>query len=152
MSTKSLRVETPPGGYRRLMTFNRYFVERIDCFVLMHFALVSPSGSLLDAYSCSISKMELESQKKSLMAYLGQAGALSDPPPQWQPPVSTRAIDVINHIGLCGNSEIGEITLNNIVGRVLAEAKASQVIKVDPIALLRSSMSVHKHWIKDIYS
>ncbi|MGO8669911.1 MAG: trigger factor family protein [Capsulimonadaceae bacterium] len=58
----------------------------------------------------------------------------------------------VEHIGLCGNPEIAEITLNNMVGKELSELKSGQTtVRADTIALLRSSMELQKHWIKDLF-
>lgn len=61
-------------------------------------------------------------------------------------------MDLCNHIGLCGNPDIGEITLNNLIGRELAEMKpGATTIQAEPVALLRSNMELQKHWIKDLF-
>lgn len=152
MAAKTIRVETLRHGYRRSMPFNRYFIEKIDGFVVMHFGLLAPSGNLLDCYSCAISLVELENQKKSLMDYLGKIGALGEAPAMWQPPAGLKHVDLCNHIGLCGNSAIGEITLNNMVGREISEMKPNQTtVQADTISLLRSSLEIQKHWLKDLF-
>lgn len=148
---KNIEIQIPQGGYRRLMIFNRIYVERVESFVLMHFGFIGKSGALLDSYCCGISILELEAQKKSLMDYLGQAGSLGDPPPEWQPTASETQIDVCNHVGLCGNPDLAEITLNNFVGRAVAELPSSRKITPDPVALLRSTLNLQKHWIKALY-
>jgi hypothetical protein len=152
MANRQYRVEISKNGYLRRMPFNRYSIERIDGMVIMHFGFMTPSGALLDNFICAITQVELENQKKSLMDYLGKTGALDDPPPAWQPPPGIHPIDLCNHIGLCGNPDIGEITLNNIVGRDLVEMKPQQITVVaEAIAILRSQMNIQKHWIKDIF-
>jgi hypothetical protein len=149
---KSIRVEPASSIYRRLMPFNRYSFERFDGFVVMHFGLVSPAGSLLDHYSCGSTQVELENLKKSLMEYLGKAGSLGEAPPEWHPPMGLKQVDVCNFIGVCGSPQIAETTLNNMVGKELADMKPSQnVLKADTIALLRSPLEVQKHWIKDLF-
>jgi hypothetical protein len=133
------------------MPFNRHFVERVDEFLVMHFGLIGSSGVLLDRYACAILKIELDVQRKSILDYLGQTGSLGDPPPTWQPPQGTFQIELCNQVGLCGNPEFGEITLNNIVGKALSEMQQSSGrLEPDAVALLRSSMERHKHWIKDL--
>lgn len=135
-----------------MMPFNRYSTERFDGFVVMHFGLLSPSGTLLDHYSCATTQLELENQKKSIMDYLGRTGSLGAAPAAWQPPMGLKQIDICNHIGLCGNPDIAEITLNNMVGKELSELKPGQTtVRADTIALLRSSMELQKHWIKDLF-
>jgi hypothetical protein len=148
---KFIRVETTGSAYRKTMPFNRYSFEKIDGFLVMQFGFLAPAGTLLDFYACAISEFELENQKKSIMEYLGKAGALGDGPPAWQPPIG-KSMDLCNHIGLCGSPKIGEITLNNMAARELSEVKPSHaIVKADTIALLRSSMEIHKHWLKDLY-
>lgn len=149
---KSIRIETAGHQYRRSMPFNRYSIEKTDGFVIMHFGLLAASGNLLDYYACAISQIELDNQKKPLMDYLGKTGALSDAPPNWQPPIGLKQIELCNHIALCGNAQIGEITLNNLVGRELAELKSNQTtIQADTVGLLRSPIELQKHWLKDLF-
>jgi hypothetical protein len=128
-------------------------MEPFDAFLLMHFGFIGASG-LIDHYTCAISLLELEVQKESLMEYLGKTGSLGDAPPPWQPPSRIQAIDLCNFIGVCGSPEIAEITLNNFVHRIATEAASAgsrRAIPVQPVALLRSSMTIHKHWIKMLY-
>src|SRR6266851_137612 len=68
------RVELPKGGYRRTMMFNRFLVEPVDNFVVLHFGLLNAAGFVLDRYSCALFREDLEMQKQSLIAYLGQLG------------------------------------------------------------------------------
>lgn len=60
-------------------------------------------------------------------------------------------VELFSNIGLCGAQDFGEIALNNIVGKSMIEVGASGVIKMDPVAILRSSMSIQQHWIMDLY-
>lgn len=149
---KSIRVEMVTTGYRRLMPFNRYCIEKFDGLIIMHFGLLTPGANLLDYYSCGTTQVEMDNIKKSLMEYLGRAGTLGEAPPEWRPPLGTKPVDVCNHVSVCGNPQIAETTLNNIVGREFTELKPSQTsIRADTIALLRSPMELQKHWIKDLF-
>jgi hypothetical protein len=149
---KTLEIQPPLVGYPRFVAFNRISIERVDIFVLMHFGLLGTSGGLLDSYSCAIPSLELELQRKSLMDYLGRSSSLGDPPPDWQAPATGRPIDLCNHIGLCGNPALGEITLNNFVGRAAAEIQGNRkTIAAQPVALLKSTMELQKHWINALF-
>jgi hypothetical protein len=152
---KGLQISTPTTGYERLMPFNRIAVERFDSLVLMHFGLVVPAGTLRDHYSCGILEVDLQAQKDSLMEYLGRAGALGEAPEPWQSPNDGKEIDVCNFIGVCGNSEVAEITLNNFVARAVSDLAALPKDKVVPsqaVALLRSGTRIHKHWIRMLFA
>lgn len=152
MAQKSVRIEVPKSGYRRLMAFNRFYIESVDGFLIMHFALLNTSGVLHDRYACTISKAELSFQKESFMNYLGKVGTLGDPPPAWQPTPSIAPIDFCNYFGLIGNSDFAEINLCNVSARTASEAKPNAQISADAIALLRCSLEVQTHWLKGIIS
>jgi hypothetical protein len=88
------------------------------------------------------------------MNYLGKAGELGEAPEKWQSPNSGKEIELCNFIGVCGNSELAEITLNNFVARVASDMISSQkekVIETQAVALLRSKMGIHKHWIRMLF-
>jgi len=150
--SKQLRVEVAKVPYRRLMPFNRYYIEKFDGLVLLHFGLLTPAGQLMDHYSCGCTQVELDNLKKSLMDYLGRTGSLGDAPPEWRPPIGMKPVDLCNYIGVCGNQYIAETTLNNMVAKELADLKPSQNTAIaDTIVLLRSTLELQKHWIKDLY-
>jgi hypothetical protein len=152
---KGLQITTATTGYERLMPFNRVAVERFDGLVLMHFGLVCPAGTLRDHYACGILELELQAQKDSLMEYLGRTGALDEAPEVWQSPKERTGIGVCNFIGVCGNKEVGEITLNNFVARATSEALTlpkDRTVMAQPVALLRSGMGIHKHWIRMLFT
>src|SRR5437773_1381267 len=77
------------SGFRRFMYFNRFAVDRDEGFVHIHLGNVNKTNALVDSYCAVISELELALLKKSTMDYLGQQGALLDPPPVWQPPAAT---------------------------------------------------------------
>ena len=153
MALKNVQFEFPRHGYRRLMPFNRLFVERIDSLVVLHFGLLNNSGQLLDRYSTGIYQLELDGQKESLMDYLGKVGSLGDPPPVWQPPPSQSPVEVFNHIGVTSNLHVAETSLNNVAVRVVNELRRTTggTIPIDPIALLRSTQEIQKHLIKELF-
>ncbi len=150
---KGLHIETPNEGYTRFVPFNRFAVERIDVFAVMHFGFLKDSA-LLDHYSCAITAAELEVLKESLMDYLGRTGPLGDAPPHWPGPGAlTKHFGLCNFIGVCGGGEIAEITLNNFVSRAASTmATSGKTLRAQPIALLKSSIGVHKHWIRALYT
>jgi hypothetical protein len=149
---KGLQLGAPSGGYPRLMAFNRSAIERLDDIILMHFGLVNKSGMLLDRYSCAITVFELDAQKESLMEYLGRTGALGEAPQTWQPPNEAKQTDFCNFIGVASSPAIGEITLNNFVGRAAAEMASQQkVLVAQPVALLKSGLDLHRHWIRMLF-
>jgi len=81
MALKNVQLEYPRNGYRRLMPFNRFYVEQVDSIIIIHFGLLSASGLLLDRYSAGITQLELNGQKASLLEYLGRLGSIGEAPP-----------------------------------------------------------------------
>jgi hypothetical protein len=153
MALKNVRFDFPRSGYKRLMPFNRFAVERIDSLVIIHFGLVNNSGLLLDRYSIGIFQVELDALKENLMDYLGKTGSLAEPPPTWQPPSGINQVEVFNHVGVTSNPDVAETSLNNLVVRGLHEARQTTggAVPIDPVVLLRSTLEVQKHLIRELY-
>jgi hypothetical protein len=153
MALKNVQLEIPRHGYRRLMPFNRFFVERVDTIVILHFGLLNNSGLLLDRYSAAISQRELDGQKPSLMEYLGKLGSLGEAPPAWQPPAGPSSIELFNFVLVSSNSEVAELGLNNVVVRAVNDLRQTTGGKVpaEPIALLRCTQETMKHLIRELY-
>jgi hypothetical protein len=135
------------------MMFNRFLVEPVDNFVVLHFGLLNAAGFVLDRYSCALFREDLEMQKQSLIAYLGQLGSLRDRPPVWLPPQAMVQIDVANQIGTSSNADSAETTFNNLVVRTVIEARLGHggVVTGEPVALLRSTQEAQKHLIRELY-
>jgi hypothetical protein len=153
MGLKQVQIETPRGGYRRSMPFNRFYVERVDTFVIIHFGLVSHSGLVIDRYSACVCQLELNGQKESLMEYLGKLGSLGDAPPPWQPPATPATVELFNHALITSNPEVAELGLTNILVRAVNDLRQSTGGKVpaEPVALLRSTQETVKHLIRALY-
>lgn len=153
MAAKTISFEMPREGYRRLMPFNRFYIERLDTIVVLHFALVNSSGLLLDRYSSAIYQIDLDMQKESLMEYLGKVGSLNDAPAVWQPPGGLFPVELFNNIGVTSNVNVAETTFNNIVVRAVTDLRQGKggTIPISPLALLRSTQELQKHLIKELY-
>ena len=153
MPAKNVNFELPRSNYRRLMPFNRFFVEHIDSLVVVHFGLLSGSGVLLDRYSAAIFQHDLDGQKESLMDYLGKIGAIGDAPPQWQPPASQSPVELFNHLAVTSNPRVAETNLNNVVVYAANNLRNTTggTMPMDPVVMLRSSREAQQHLIKELY-
>jgi hypothetical protein len=151
---RNVKISIPSTGYRHIMVFNRFRVETIENnIVLSHFGLVSDAGLLVDQCTCSSLKADLEGQKQINLDYLGSLGSLGDAPPHWLPTPPTQAAGYFNIISLTTSiQDIAEIALCCISGRAIFDARkpGGSALALEPIALLRSTVELHKHWLKDI--
>ncbi|MDX1951978.1 MAG: hypothetical protein SFY81_07315 [Verrucomicrobiota bacterium] len=124
------------------MPFNRFHVERIDSIIVNHFALLSPTGVVMDRFSTAIFNVELEIQRASLLEHFKKAGNMGDTPPPWQPPATAIPIELFNQVILTSHPEVAETLLNNF------SRTTGATLPIEGIALLRSTPEVQRHWIK----
>jgi hypothetical protein len=156
MATKdALQIVLPTTGFRRLMLFNRFAVERDMGFVIIHFGLVNKQNFLLDSYGSAISEADLLSQRKNCMDYLGGQGAMGEQPASWQPPSEER-VEVANHITMAHQGQIAETVLFSIslwsAIMELKKVKAERNLGVEAVALLRSPLAVQQHLIRLLFA
>jgi len=104
-----IEIRLPKSGYPRTMFFNRYGVDREDGFCLVRFGLVSKAGLLIDEYACILPQQTLESNKTSLLEYLGRIGnPKEEPPPAWQGHLPGKRAHVVDVLGMAVQNQLAE--------------------------------------------
>lgn len=155
MASKPIfQVTLPTTGFKHLMFFNRFAVDREDEFVFIHFGHINRLNAQADAYSIAIAKIEVLNLKKSSMDFLGKQGSLGVEPPLWQP-ISEKRVELVNHINFARHGGIAETVLSSFsFWGVMAEQKKSKLnnnFLAEGVALLRSPLSVQQHLIRSLF-
>jgi hypothetical protein len=150
----SVTLEVTPSGFRKRMFFNRFAIITEGNFRIIHFGYILPGNVLIDHFACATPQEGLERLRHENLEYLGRLGALAlEAPEHWAPPPSVIPIEPVNHFGLARHSSEAEVTLHNFSIKALLDAAKVGNIKLvsEPVALLRSEVEVHKHFVKAMY-
>lgn len=139
------------------MFFNRLQVEREDSFSLVHFGLVSKSGLLLDSYSCVLPQQSLVQNKNHLLEYLGLIGQSTQKNPQpWQGGKSGAETSIADILGMSFRADMAETCLYviSITAAAMRQGRtsSSDSLEAQPLALLRSSVEMQRHFIEGLYA
>jgi hypothetical protein len=149
-------IRLPDKGFRKMMFFNRFRVEREDGFFIIHFGHMSSSGLLLDSYCTVLAPDALKNNRDSVLAYLNRIGQPKAAQPPWQGLVSGQRSDVADIIAMAGRQEVGETCFGvfpMFVGsRMAASEAAGKTFDAEPQALLRSSLEVQRQLIVSLYA
>jgi len=139
------------------MCFNRFGVEPIDGFVIMHFGLLAKSGILYDAYSCGISIHDLMENRDRVLNYLNKIGGQPSQPAEksekWLPSKEMKSIDMARFISMTATEESAEVALLNfaVAGIMHSKGSAPVEVSVDPVALLSCNVALQKYMIEQLF-
>ena len=141
-------------GFEKRMLFNRFEIERDGNFVILRFGYIS-KGHLLDHFAAACSVEAISAQREDNLKYLGQIGEIPlKEPEMWVVPATDYKIQLFNLIGLTRRDSEAEITLHNFAAKTMVEAqrsKSAPQLVGEPIALLRSELGIHKHFIRALH-
>src|SRR5437870_5099084 len=85
---RHISIDLPDTGFRVVLYFNRFGLERLEDQFLIHFGLVNKAGDVLASYSTVFSSDLVKSSRTEWLSYLGKIG---EPPDSaidltWRPP------------------------------------------------------------------
>jgi hypothetical protein len=151
-----VKIFAPLVGYKKTMTFNRFSVEKLDSFVILHFGLLDKRDLLSDLYSCSVANDDLEKYKNNQIGFLQKiGGAPTTSIEDWVAPLERRSIDLVRFIYMSASGSTGEIILCSFaVCGLFANTKPGTKtfdLQPDPIAMLGCSTDLLKHFITKVY-
>jgi hypothetical protein len=144
---KQITVDLPDTGFRTVLYFNRFGVERIENHFLIHFGFMNTAGDTLAAYSAMWMNDFVSASSEEWKAYLGRIGS----PPErsadlgWRPPASRlNAIEVVNSCRMARRGDAAEIrcycySLAAAFDRQ-KDATEPSSIPGQPLALLQSTI------------
>jgi len=151
----SVEVELPNKGFPRCMYFNRFRIHREKDFILLHFAMDSPTEGVLDHYSCTISHHALEHNKQSLMDYFSRSAKPKGKAPVWNKSMTIHQVDAFDIFNMSFSDEVAETVLSLYpitVGSRLANQHSGELkINAHPLVLLRSSTEIQMQLIVTLY-
>lgn len=152
---QGIPIELPSKGFSKSMLFNRFAVEDENDFRIIYFGYCSRSNVTIDQFACAVLKSDLQHQKEINLDYLGKLGTLPlEEPPQWQPQLTKQNIELVNQISLCRFGETAEIMLHVFPVKAVLDAsrmKIPEKVTGTAVALLRSNLDLHKHFVRIIY-
>ncbi len=142
-------------GFEKRMLFNRFSIEEDGSYRILRFGYIS-KGHLLDHFAAACNKFVIDSQREENLKYLGEIGdiPLEEPEP-WTLPTTDYKIQLFSLIGLTRRDSEAEITLHNYSSKQLVEvqrsSKKAEQLVAEPIALLRSEINIHKHFLRALH-
>jgi hypothetical protein len=158
-----LRIVTPYSGYQKYTTFNRFFVESFEEYLMVSFGLVRGRGHLGELHILLDKKM-LHQNRQSNLKYLdtlSSQGLKEADVPAWEPMLpATDMPPVINQMFLSHVHGAGEINLLNYSRRALWDEhqlnthspNRELTIHPDAYALLTSTISIQIAFVLKVYS
>lgn len=151
-----VRLEIPEDRFPRVSFFNRLKFYFDDEYCLVHFGFVVESGEVADQFSCVFQPQTLEDNKSRLLPYLDRIGQPSDSDRlgNWNPKLADLKPASADFIGMASRGGIGEISLcSHSVAAAIARSGSTEsaTLKAQPIALLRSNVVMHKHFLVPLY-
>ena len=149
-----LDVGLPPGGFPKMMYFNRFHIDREDTFCLVQFGLGSGSG-LIDSYSCVFSKDMVVQNREVLLGYLNRIGrpTQSSPPP-WKGIAVERKTDVADIVTMAFHDSTAETCLFLFSWGAATRSHGgggTEQITAQPLILLRSPSETRRQLIIGLY-
>lgn len=151
-----IQIRLPDRGFRKVMFFNRFRVEREDGFCVIYFGHLGNSGLLVDSYCCVLPADTLQNSEKALLTYLTQVGHAKGAAPEFQGFASKDTQSgVADLISMARRGEIGETgfgMFSMITGTQLSPASEGKVFDAEPMILLRSSVEMQRQLISALYA
>jgi hypothetical protein len=146
--TRELTVEMPESGFRVILYFNKFGVEKVGENLLIHFGFVSVSGEVMATYSAVLEKRFLSLSRKDWLQYLGQISSPPDQPLEfsWKPPASKiGAVEIINAMRIGRSGSDAELRLYCVsliaaIDRSRGETGGSKDLVAQPLALLQTTL------------
>lgn len=134
------------SGAQRYMFFNRFSLEQIGPHKLIHFGLVSETGTTVDSASCLIDSYHWEQNKSRLSDYLGKLESIEpQESTKWTPPQIGGHVGAVTVVNMCRVSNLAEISLlGYVVQTAITDALSSATRQADILAVLRCDVSLQK--------
>jgi hypothetical protein len=150
---------TLPVQYFASFMVNRFAIERDDGFTIVHFGLISKSGTLLDRYSAVFQESMLEGQKENLVQYSDKLGAVKTTIPEWTPPrkeldASAFGPQVVDYIHLTSwDDKDAEICFMNYSRAKMSDLQALQgeSLAAWGVALIRCRIDLQRDFLRKLY-
>jgi len=144
----------PENEYPRVVFFNRLKVESEHGFRLVHFGLILKSGVMASYFPCVIDDQAVEENEARLVSYLERIGHPKSKLEVWHPAAPSVDAGFTDSIGMASRGEVAEISLciysvSAALHKRSGDGKVS--LKAQPVALLRSNLELHRHFIKALY-
>jgi hypothetical protein len=138
------------------MLFNRFAVVADGDYRLLHFAYFQAGNVLIDHFLCAVHVDVLESQRKENLEYMGRLGDLSVPGPEkWVPPATKLNVELVSHLAFCRRGSEAEASFHNFSVRSILDLSQSlrsgAVLRSEAVALLKSEVEIHKHFVRSLY-
>jgi hypothetical protein len=146
--TVQIAAEFPETGFKTVLFFNRFGVERLDDHYLLHFGLTTRAGDVLAAYSTLLTATFVTTNRDDWLNYLGRLGSAPEASADlmWRAPTMAKAgpVEVTNAVRLARSGSDAEIrcyfvSLVAVVDRQQNQTLASKPLIGQPIALLQCS-------------
>jgi hypothetical protein len=147
--TSNLAVELPETGFRVVLFFNKFGIEKCNGHLLIHFGFVSVAGEVLATYSALMESTFLTINQSEWLDYLGQVGSPPERPldVSWRPPSSKiDRIEVINalRLGRLGPNAEFRCYCVSMVAAIdqsrAGAAAANKLVPGQPLALLQTTL------------
>jgi hypothetical protein len=154
----AVAVDAPASGYRSSIYANRFFLGRVDDYLLIHFGSVGNRLTLAEV-AVLMAVEDLVRNREGNMAYLDalkKEGESANEYEEWRPASNRADVSVINVLSLTRSGKIAESLLLNISGRHVWEktqhTSGNRIsIDAEPIALIRSTTSFQMTLLFEIY-
>jgi hypothetical protein len=151
-----LRIKLAYAGFRKYLFFNRLLVKRFgEGHVLARFGLVIAEAPIGE-YACVLTAQVLETNKKPLTAYYSRLPTVAEcKEPEWTGLRELHMPDAPQFIYMAQADKEAEIALfGAAVGPAAELAKKEHragedgSLPLDPIAVLRSDLDIHKRFLE----
>lgn len=152
---KGVNLTIPTVGFRKIMPFNAFSLERIISGWIMHFALLKSDDIKLDIISLYISESDLKQNRSRVETYLSQIPDAEIVDQRWRPvPQEISEVGVVRFMQLARVGTEAEISfvffpIHTIVGQQIPD---NHNIQTDPVAVLISDLAVHRSFLLALFS
>ena len=140
------------------MLFNRFYIEKVNPHIIMHFGLVNSDNFLCDVHSFAMTREDLEQNRSRLETYLSKLDSIElqtfdGRSADWKPPLERRNTDVARFINMARTGNSAEITLCSFSLHAIIGGGSQAVINVEPsgMALLLCETAVQKSLLLELY-
>jgi hypothetical protein len=152
-----LEVEIIADFFPTVVYFNRYRIDHLEDFVVLHVATVLPDSVMGETFSFAIEKSALGQLRTNVLEYLDRIPSKPHDLKASHAILSggTRVAS-FNVISCSHSGEAAEIMLNNYPLKASAEAQRSKnpktKVKAQGIALLYSQLAVHRNLLFALFT
>lgn len=152
---RKITLTLPTSGFRKIMPFNAYHVEKAGHGRVLHFAYLKADEIRYDMFSCFISDSDLQQNAERIGQYLVKLPEVEAPPQQWRPAsqdvtgvVTTRFIQLSR---AANDAEIllAFFPIHAVISRNVADGAS---VSVDIIAALTSDLATHRSFLLTLCS